>query len=132
MTNKFLKRPLITSVEFADKAGVLNTLEGEVPYQTGDALMTGVSGERWPISRARFDSTYHAVSPTQQGEDGGYIKNAIHVTAVQITEIVQVGLSDVPASISGKIGDWLITAPDESHWVVDNEIFRKTYLPVEG
>jgi hypothetical protein len=130
MNNKFLKRPLVTAVEFADNPGVLNTLEGAVPYQTGDALMTGVSGERWPISRARFDSTYNAVPPTLHGESGAYIKKSIPVTAVQISEIMLVALSGTSASISGKMGDWLISAPDGSQWVVDDVIFKKTYQQI--
>jgi len=131
MPNKFLKRAIVVQVEFADKPGLLTTLEGIVPYQAGDALMTGVDNERWPIARARFDASYKAQSPTRQGENGGYIKHRIPVTAVQITEPTQVALSSATASISGKIGDWLITAPDGSQWIVDDAIFSKTYQMVK-
>lgn len=131
MVNKYLKLPIITHVEFAMTPGTIVTLEGKVPYQSGDALMTGVSGERWPISRVRFDSTYEAVPPTMRGEDGGYIKKAIPVTAIQITETTLVTLTGEPAKITGQIGDWLITAPDGSQWVVSDAIFRQTYIPAE-
>lgn len=131
MENKFLKLPIITQVEFAITPGTIFTLEGEVPYQSGDALMTGVSGERWPISRVRFDSTYDAAPPTIQGEDGGYIKKTITVTAVQITETTLVTLAGESARIVGQIGDWLITAPDGSQWVVSDAIFRQTYIPAD-
>lgn len=131
MKNQFLKRPIVTQVEFASTPGMAITLEGEVLYQACDALLTGVSGERWPISRKYFDSTYDAVPPTRHGENGGYIKKPIPVTAIQITESIQVALTGTSASISGKIGDWLITAPDGSQWVVADEIFRHTYTPAD-
>ena len=42
---------------FANMKGVLATLEGNVTYQAGDALMSGPHGERWPIPRKRFIET---------------------------------------------------------------------------
>lgn len=131
MANKFLKRPIVTQVDFAIMPGTIITLEGEVPYQTGDALMTGECGECWSISRVKFDATYDAVLPTKHGKNGGYVKKSISVTAVQLRESMQVALSGVSACISGNPGDWLINAPDGSQWIVADGIFRKTYIPLE-
>lgn len=38
------KKPLKRHVEIAAKDGVCRTLEGEVKYRAGDAIMTGESG----------------------------------------------------------------------------------------
>lgn len=39
------------SVTFAQEAGRIATHEGEVGYFSGDALITGVGGECWPVTR---------------------------------------------------------------------------------
>ena len=48
------KLPVIHNVVFAEVAGVCETLEGAVPYKSGDAIVTGVADERWPVSREYF------------------------------------------------------------------------------
>ena len=46
------KRLVPVPVAFALADGVCETLEGPVHYQKGDALLTGVQGERYPRSGA--------------------------------------------------------------------------------
>src|SRR5471030_3521605 len=46
------------TVQFAEKPGSLMSLEGPNRYAPGDALITGVTGERWVVSRDRFDAKY--------------------------------------------------------------------------
>ena len=48
------------AVEFAAAAGELMSLEGPNRYQPGDAIVTGATGERWVVSRERFDAKYRA------------------------------------------------------------------------
>src|SRR5664279_1064449 len=52
------KRAVVVQVVFAEAAGTLSTQEGPVNYSTGDALLTGTEGERWPVTRHIFDQTY--------------------------------------------------------------------------
>jgi len=52
-------RPYITTalrrrVHFAAAAGQLQTLEGPVAYAAGDAIVTGVAGEQWPVPADSF------------------------------------------------------------------------------
>jgi len=72
VTDRYAKRRDPVEVEIAQAPGVLATLEGEVGYNAGDALITGVKGERWPASRERFERTYEALPPTRPGESGRY------------------------------------------------------------
>ena len=46
------------SVEFAVADGELMSLEGPNRYVRGDALITGSTGDRWVVSRDRFDAKY--------------------------------------------------------------------------
>ncbi len=48
------------AVEFAAAAGELMSLEGPNRYAPGDAMITGATGDRWVVSRERFDAKYVA------------------------------------------------------------------------
>ena len=69
---KVTKKPIPVSVAFAPADGVCGTLEGPVRYRAGDAILTGVQGEHWPIQRDAFLASYAPVPPTRAGEDGSY------------------------------------------------------------
>jgi len=55
------------AVEFAAEPGSLMSLEGPNRYAPGDALITGATGERWVVSRDRFDAKYVAHDGVTQG-----------------------------------------------------------------
>jgi len=76
-------------VEFAEKNGVIQTLEGDVPYKARDAILTGIKGERWPIERSKFDEWYCPV----EGSQGRYRKSK-SVLAKQMTIPFRVLLAD--------------------------------------
>lgn len=128
----YIKIKLPTQVEFASDAGVLTTLEGDVLYKAGDALMTGVQGERWPISRAKFGLTYEPVPPTVMGNSGTYVKKRIVVEALQMDEPFEVTIRDGQSIIKGNAGDWVVSSPDGGQWVVTDSIFKKTYALVSS
>src|SRR4051794_41552182 len=65
------KKPTPVQVEFAAADGVCETLEGPVRFRAGDAILTGVQGERWPVRRDLFMAGYQAVPPTPTGEAAG-------------------------------------------------------------
>lgn len=124
---RYLKRPIPVDVEFAPHAGTLQTLEGEVAFEAGDALMTGVKGERWPIRRHRFESTYAPVAPTRMGKNGRYLKKPVEVSARQAKAPESIELQAGSGTLQARPGDWVVTAPDGHQWVVANEIFHATY-----
>lgn len=126
---QYVKRALPTQVLFAEHAGTLNTLEGVVAYQTGDALVTGVEGERWPIARDDFERTYEAIPPTRMAEDGTYTKRHVPVQALRVTEATL--LLSGAAELRAAPGDWVVTDTHGKRWVVADSIFQKTYSVME-
>lgn len=129
-TNQFAKRPIPVVVEFAQEPGQLETLEGPVQYQAGDALLTGVQGERWPVARAKFDSTYQPSSNSTMPDCGWYTKRFIAVTAYQVDEETSICTQANANKLHAKPGDWVVTAPDGDQWVVARDIFAITYIAI--
>jgi PGDYG protein len=129
---QYVKRALPTQVVFADCAGTLNTLEGRVAYQAGDALLTGVEGERWPIARTDFERTYEAIPPTRMAEEGLYQKRHSPVDARQVVEATALPVQSGAATLRVAPGDWVVTDVRGHRWVVADTIFRKTYRALES
>lgn len=128
MNNQYLKKQVPVKVDFAEKNGEIRTLEGKVTYQLGDALMTGIKGERWPIKREVFEKTYHPVAPLLMGASGQYIKEPIPVFARQVICPERIEIDN--GILIANIGDWIVSAPDSKKWVVQNRIFCETYLKI--
>lgn len=129
---KYVKNPAPVFIEFALQPGELQTREGVVRYQAGDALATGAGGERWPIRGQQFAETYEPISPLEFGHDGSYKKRYLMVDAKQLHEIADVDLGNGQGTLHAKIGDWLLTAPNGDRWVVADLIFKSTYQAVDG
>jgi hypothetical protein len=69
---RFVKDETVT-VAFAAEAGELMSLEGPNRYAPGDALITGSTGDRWVVSRERFDAKYlPADAALAHGQPGPY------------------------------------------------------------
>ena len=126
-TKRARKRPIAVSVRFAGDDGTCATLEGPVRYRAGDAILTGVRGEHWPIGRDDFLSEYTPIAPTVPGQDGQYVKEPGDVRALRLDRplAVPVGWQNDP--LQGRPGDWLLLYPDGSHGVIKDDIFRETY-----
>ena len=60
---KAIKKPIEVDFEFAKEDGEVETLGGKVKYKKGDAIITGVKGEKYPCRRDIFDQTYWIESP---------------------------------------------------------------------
>ena len=72
-------------VDFATQAGELMSLEGPNRYAPGDALITGSTGDRWVVSRERFDAKYvPADASLAQGQAGAYRNRPSVVLAKQM------------------------------------------------
>lgn len=125
------KKPLTVQVEFAAADGVCETLEGEVRYRAGDALLTGSQRERWPVRRDLFLSSYEPVPPTRRGEDGAYRKLPALAHALRLTAPADVSVSWQNDPLHGQAGDWLIRYADGSYGIVQDSIFRETYAPAD-
>jgi hypothetical protein len=126
------KRPVAVEVEFAVADGTCKTLEGEVQYQAGDALLTGIRGEPWPVRRALFGSSYEPIAPTRAGENGRYRKLPALAHALQLTEAFDIPVTWQRETLHGRPGDWLLRYADGSFGIVQDEIFRETYAPAAG
>ncbi len=121
------KRPLPVSVEFATEAGVLPTLEGPVRYRAGDALLTGIAGERWPMRRARFNAAYEPVAPTVAGAAGTYRRRPLVVWARRMSEPFSVRVGAAGDSLQGRAGDWLVQHGPGDYGIVAADLFGLTY-----
>lgn len=121
------KRPGALTVEFAQQGGTLSTREGPVKYASGDALMTGSAGERWPVPRAEFDASYEPFAPLRPGKPGRYRKRALVVWAKQMCDRFAVSLSNGRGELTGEAGDWLVQYAPNDWGVVGGALFAQTY-----
>jgi len=127
---KARKKPIAVPVVFASRDGVLRTVEGPVAYRAGDALMTGVKGERWPVRRDEFAERYVPAGGQAMFVDGDYLKRPVVVDAERMDAPFSVSLGDGNV-LAGQAGDWLITGTDGEQWVVAGDVFAETYVRVD-
>jgi PGDYG protein len=114
-------------VQFATTPCKLKTREGEVHAYPGDAIITGIAGEHWRVSRARFAEKYRPVPPTLAGAPGRYESLPNEILAVSMQESFEVVLADGISLLHGPAGDWLVDYGDGSLGIVSPEIFATTY-----
>lgn len=126
------KKPIPVEARFATADGVCETLEGDVRYRAGDAILTGTQGEHWPVRRESFLSNYEAVPPTRPGENGAYRKMPSLAYALHLDEERDVPVGWQHDPLHGRPGDWLLQYADGSYGVVADDIFRETYSPISG
>jgi hypothetical protein len=109
----------------------VQTPEGLVYAQPGDAILTGVAGERWRVSRAHFAAKYRPRPPTKPGEAGPYLSLRNRILALQMSEPFEVLLADGRSKLSGRASDWLVDYGDGSLGIVSQPIFATTYEIVD-
>ena len=114
-------------VRFAVAAGTLATLEGEVRYAAGDALVARSETDRWPIPRATFDSRYRPADAQPQGHDGRYLAQPVPVQARRLDASLDVALPGGRGTLRGAAGDWLVTHADGDLGIVAADVFAATY-----
>lgn len=128
---KARKREAEVSVIFCGKTDTVATLEGSVRCEPGDAIVTGVHGEQWPVHRPLFETLYEPVSPALMGNDGRYRILPHTVTTARLTQPHLIRLPDNRGSLNGSAGDWLVRQRDGSLGIVASDIFAKTYDIIE-
>ncbi len=114
-------------VEFAIAPGSLVSAVGANHYLAGDALITGSTGDRWCVSRARFDAKYLPVPPTQAGAAGAYRNRPVTVLAKQMHQSFSVAREAGGDVLNGAAGDWLLQYAPGDHGIVDRERFARVY-----
>lgn len=119
--------PTLVQARFATQAGCIDTLEGPVRHEAGDALVTGESGELWPVGRARFLDTHEPVGGILAGCDGSYRRRSGMVLAKRLSNAAEIVLSGARGTLHGDAGDWLVEYAPGDTAVVAAGIFERTY-----
>ena len=122
----YVKNELV-QVVFAGSAGELISREGPNRYQIGDALITGSTGDRWCVSRDRFDSKYEAFPPLPHGVDGCYRNKPIPVLAKQMRAGFSIARREGGDLLLGLAQDWLLQYGPGDFGIVENARFQKVY-----
>ena len=117
----------VVQVAFAAAPGSLISLEGPNHYAAGDALISGATGERWSVTRDRFDAKYVAQAPTVPGSDGAYRAKAVPVLAKQMREPFTLARSAGGDVLSGGAGDWVLQYAPGDYGVVAQARFARVY-----
>lgn len=118
---------VLTDKDVEAFGGVIDTKEGPASFVAGDYLAVGVSGEQWPIMASTMAQIKIQVS--QQDENGWALyANTNTVRAAQVPREFSVEIS-TGDTIFGKANDYLVEN-EGRHWIVDQEIFEKTYEAV--
>jgi hypothetical protein len=125
----FVKREIV-DVVFAIEAGELISREGPNRFAMGDALVTGSTGDRWSVSRGRFDAKYSALAPTIHGEDGRYQARPVPVLAKQMSEAFSLARSAGGDVLRGVAQDWVLQYAPGDHGIVQNARFQRIYHPL--
>jgi hypothetical protein len=114
-------------VQFAAEAGELMSLEGPNRYQPGDALLTGSTGERWVVSRDRFDEKYLAQDGIAHGAAGAYRNKPVVVLAKQMHAAFSIARTEAGDVLHGDSGDWVMQYAPGDYGVVKAARFAKVY-----
>ena len=121
-------------VEFAAAPGALQSAVGPNRYAAGDALLTGSTGDRWCVSRDRFDAKYQletapAESPASAGPAGTarYRNRPVAVLAKRMHVAFTVQRSVGGDVLRGEPGDWLVQYAPGDHGIVASARFDRVY-----
>jgi hypothetical protein len=122
----------LVAVEFATSAGALESEVGLNRYAVGDALITGPTGDRWCVSRDRFDTKYRPETPTAPGQAGKYRNRPLSVLAKRMPVAFSVRRSAGGDVLFGDAGDWLVQYAPGDHGVVAQARFARVYQVRDG
>jgi hypothetical protein len=126
LAHRYVKNEIV-DVTFAREVGSIASREGANHYAIGDALITGSNGDKWSVTRNRFDAKYDAVAPHKQGDDGQYRNKPIPVLAKQIHHAFAIRRIAGGDLLHGKANDWLMQYAPGDYGIVDKEKFMRVY-----
>ncbi len=108
-------------VTFAERDGELLSREGANRFRTGDALITSESGERWCVSRDRFELKYELIEEQQ------FRAKRVPVLARQMNEPFTLSRSAGGDVLEGAAFDWLLQYAPGDYGIVENARFARVY-----
>jgi hypothetical protein len=117
----------VVTVEFALAQGVLESTVGTNRYAPGDALLTGSTGDRWCVSRDRFDAKYRPEGAIQAGEAGRYRNAPQCIRGKQMAVAFSIARSTGGDVLRGAAGDWLVQYAPGDYGVVVRGRFEAIY-----
>ena len=117
----------VVEVIFAAHDGEVISREGPNRYRAGDAIVTGSTGDRWSVSRDRFDTKYLPVTAIMNGQDGPHRARPIPVLAKQMPVSFVVARSAGGDMLRGNAQDWLLQYAPGDYGVVEDARFRRVY-----
>ena len=121
----------VVEVTFAKHAGEIQSRVGPNRYGAGDALITGSTGDRWSVSRDRFDARYLPLAPLRTGDDGSYQAVSAPVLAKQMSNAFSIARSAGGDVLFGEAKDWLVQYAPGDYGVVERTRFAQVYRPCE-
>ncbi len=148
-----VKRRVVVSVDFARSPGTVETLEGPVHYHAGDAIVTGVAGERWPVPRDTFFARYRRAEEDRrtakdgvdgvdgvegvegEGAEGPDGAGDRYESLPETAWAVHLDEADLPfrvvtpagAVLQAARGDWVVERQPGDVHVVNGELFSSLY-----
>jgi hypothetical protein len=122
----WVKQELV-EVVFAAHAGALMSKVGPNHYATGDALLTGVDGDTWCVTRGRFDAKYVAAGGQRAGEPGTYRNLPVPVLAKRMPSEFRVQRTAGGDWLEGRAGDWLLQYAPGDHGICAAARFAQVY-----
>jgi hypothetical protein len=122
----------VVTVEFAALPGSIESAVGLNRYAAGDAVLTGSTGDRWCVSRDRFDAKYLAELPTVHGQPGRYRNLPVAVLARRMSVSFTVQRSAGGDLLRGAAGDWLVQYAPGDHGIVAEDRFARVYRLLSG
>lgn len=120
--NLYVKEEVV-QVIFATEPGELVSREGPNRYRVGDAIVTGSTGDRWCVSRERFDARYDPVP----GMAGAYRNKPVPVLAREMEQAFSITRSAGGDVLHGKPGDWLMQYAPGDYGITERARFLAVY-----
>ena len=117
---RYIKEEVV-QVTFAAEPGELVSREGPNRYQPGDAIVTGATGDRWVVSRDRFDARY------VPADGGGWRNRPVPVLAKEMTVPFAIARSAGGDVLTGKAGDWLMQYAPGDYGITERARFLAVY-----
>ena len=117
----------VVRVEFARAPGELQSAVGRNRYAAGDALITGSTGDRWSVTRERFEAKYRPCDGVQRGQSGRYRNIPQVVLAKRISEPFTIARRPGGDVLTGRAGDWAVQYGPDDCGLVDAERFASVY-----
>jgi PGDYG protein len=117
----------VVQVEFAAVPGLLMSAVGPNHYSVGDALVTGSTGDRWCVSRERFDAKHRPDGGQPAGVAGAYRNIPVPIWAKRINEAFLIARAPGGDVLTGEAGDWAVQYAPNDCGLVAQARFQQVY-----